>query len=1182
MNDTEALFRKAVDCHIHGRLTDAVALYGDVIRSNPHVAAAHCNLAIVLQSLNRPDDALMSYERAIELQPGNADTHYNKAVALTQLGRFEDAVRSYDDALKLKPDHMPAHNNKGSALKSLNRLSEALACFDEAIGLQPAYPEAHYNRANVLRDLGRLEEALHGLDMTIELKPDYAEAYTSKATMLRQLGRGDDALQCANTAIALAPQLAEAYWARGNLLQDAGRLHQALEDYEQAIALNPAVARAHHSKGNVLQRLNRPQEAVRCFECAIALNPLSAEAHYDRANALKDLGQWLEAVRAFDRAIAIRLDYADAYNDKGNVLQRLDRPLGAIESYERAIALRPDYAQAYSNRGNVLKDLGRLDEALESFETAIELEPGLAEVYNNRGNVLKLLKRFDEAFESFDRATALKANFADAYLNKATCTLLTGNCGEGWPLYEWRKTVAEATEYRSFPQPGWAGTQSLEGKALYVYAEQGLGDAIQFCRYALLARAKGARVILAVQQRMKRLVESLGQGIEVVALTTPLPAFDYHAALMSMPLAFGTTHDRCPAPVPYLRAEPERVEMWKRRIGPEGFKIGICWQGNKRARIDVGRSFPLRLFEAIGEVPSVRLISLQKYDGVEQLSDLPSAMRVETLGDEFDAGPDAFLDTAAVMECLDLVIASDTAIVHLAGALGRPVWVALKHVPDWRWLLDRTDSPWYPTMQLFRQPERDDWPSVFAAMRAQLSEELAANKTPPEDDAMLLAKADKHRDQGRFADALRLYDGIIRVNANLTAAHFNRANTLQSLERFAEAVRGYDQAIVLEPDNALAHYNRAAALRRLDRLDEALQNYNRAIALEPEFAEAHNNRGNTLKDLKRMQEAVQSYERAIALNPGSASAHWNKGICKLLAGDFETGWPLFEWRKANFKPAVARKHSQPLWSGAESLNGKTLFVYAEHGLGDTIQFSRYAVLAREQGAKVIFAVQDPLIRLLKGLSPEIEVQGLTRAPRTLDHHIALLSMPLAFGTNERNCPAEVPYLRAEADLVARWRQRLDGNEFKIGICWQGNKRADIDIGRSFSLRHLEGLAKLPNVRLISLQKYDGVAQLRGLPSGMSVDVLERLDAGSSAFIDTAAVMECLDLVITSDTAIAHLAGALGRPAWVALKYVPDWRWLLDRADSPWYPTLKLFRQAKPGDWPSVFSAMQAELAGQIG
>ena len=1113
MSDIEALFRKAVDSHIRGQLADAVALYGDVIRLNPHVAAAHCNLAIVLQSLNRPDDALRSYDRAIELQPGMADTHYNKAVALTQLGRFEEAVCSYDEAIRLKPDLMQAHNNKGSVLKSLNRPLEALACFDWAIGLQPGYPETHYNRANVLKDFGRLEEALLGLDRTIELKPDYAEA--------------------------------------------------------------------HHSKGNVLQWLNRSQDALHCYERAIALNSMSAEAHYDRANALRDLGRWLEAVRAFDRAIAIRPDHADAYNNKGNVLQRLERLQGAIENYERAIALRPDFAQAHSNCGNVLKDLGRLDEALQCFEKAIGLNSELAEAYNNRGNVLKLLKRFDEALDSFDRAIALKANYADAYLNKATCMLLAGNCDEGWPLYEWRKKVAEATEYRDFPQPGWRGTQSLDGKTLYVCAEQGLGDAIQFCRYALLARAEGARVVLAVQERMKRLVGGLGQGIEVVTLTTPRPAFDYHAALMSMPLAFRTTLESCPATVPYLRAEPERVAMWKRRLGGEGFKVGICWQGNKRARIDIGRSFPLRLFESIGRIPNVRLISLQKNDGVEQLADIPPGMRVETLGDEFDAGPDAFLDTAAVMECLDLVIASDTAIVHLAGALGRRVWVALKHMPDWRWLLDRTDSPWYPTMKLFRQPERDDWSSVFAAMQAQLAEELGACTTPPENDAALLAKADKHQDQGRFADALTLYDTIIRSNANMTAAHFNRANTLQSLERFADAVCSYDRAIALEPDNALAHYNRAAALRRLNRLHEALQNYDRAIALKPEFAEAHNNRGNTLKDLKRVQEAVESYERAIALKPNSASAYWNKGICKLLTGDFRTGWPLFEWRKANFTPAVTRNYSRPPWSGAERLDGKILFIEAEHGLGDTIQFSRYAVLARQRGAKVIFAVQDPLVRLLRSLDPEIAVQGLTKVPRTPDHHIALLSMPLAFGTNEGNCPTKVPYLSAERDRIARWRQKLDGSEFKIGVCWQGNKRADIDIGRSFSLSHLEGLAKRPNVRLISLQKYDGIEQLRGLPSGMRVDVLDGLDAGPSAFIDTAAVMECLDLVITSDTAVAHLAGALGRPVWVALKYVPDWRWLLDRTDSPWYPTMRLFRQPDPGNWSAVFAAMERQLAERM-
>jgi hypothetical protein len=274
---------------------------------------------------------------------------------------------------------------------------------------------------------------------------------------------------------------------------------------------------------------------------------------------------------------------------------------------------------------------------------------------------------------------------------------------------------------RSYPQPAWTGKESLDGKILFIYPEQGLGDTIQFCRYAELAEARGAKVILSVQDPLVRLMRQLGPTIGIVGQDAAPPDFDYHVALMSLPWAFRTDWNTFPARIPYLRAEPERVGKWRRIIGNGGFKVGICWQGNRRGQVDAGRSFPVRQFECLAGLPGVRLISLQKNDGAGQLLDLPAGMTVETLGDDFDSGGDAFVDTAAAMENLDLVITSDTAIAHLAGALGRPTWIALKHVGDWRWFLDRSDSPWYPTVRLFRQSQRGDWAGVFSEIERQLA-----------------------------------------------------------------------------------------------------------------------------------------------------------------------------------------------------------------------------------------------------------------------------------------------------------------------------------------------------------------------------------------------------------------------------------------------------------------------------
>jgi hypothetical protein len=267
--------------------------------------------------------------------------------------------------------------------------------------------------------------------------------------------------------------------------------------------------------------------------------------------------------------------------------------------------------------------------------------------------------------------------------------------------------------------PMWRGEAGLAGKTLFVYADQALGDTVQFCRYAKLAAERGARVVLAVQPRLCELLRGLSPQIRVIAQAEEAGSYDYQCALASLPLAFATTLADVPAAVPYLSADPRRAARWRERIGEAGFKIGIAWQGS-RNRIDVGRSVPLEFFVPLAGLPGVRLISLQKGEALEQLRGSQS-FPLELLGDDFDAGPQAFLDSAAVMSQLDLLITCDTALAHLAGALGRPIWVALKHVPDWRWLLDREDSPWYPSMRLFRQSRRGDWEGVFAAIHAELA-----------------------------------------------------------------------------------------------------------------------------------------------------------------------------------------------------------------------------------------------------------------------------------------------------------------------------------------------------------------------------------------------------------------------------------------------------------------------------
>ncbi|HEY4076071.1 MAG TPA: tetratricopeptide repeat-containing glycosyltransferase family protein [Rhizomicrobium sp.] len=512
----------------------------------------------------------------------------------------------------------------------------------------------------------------------------------------------------------------------GMLRAQQGHTDEALALLGAALQANSQSATILSNRGEVLVVAGRLEEAVAHFDAAITLEPANAAVRNLRGNALQRLG-WLEqALESHAAALAIAPQFAQAFSDRGSVLYDLGQFAEALNSYDAALAIQPDFAQALSNRGQTLLRLGRLDEALNSFDQALQHAPHDASTLTNRGVVLREQMRLPEALDSFSRAMAVDPNYANAFYNAAAVRLLTDDFAEGWPLYEWRKQLPVPVDADRDPRPVWTGAEDLSGKTLFLHSGQGLGDTIQFFRYAMLARARRARVILSAQDSLRRILEQAGHDIEIVGAHTVPEDFDYQASLLSLPLAFGTTLETVPANVPYLKADAARAATWRDRIGEQGFRIGICWQGRPGTLVDIGRSIPLRQFQALAPIRGVRLISLQKGVGREQLADLAAGVTIETLPSDFDAGPDAFLDSAALMQSLDLVITSDTAVAHLAGALGRPVWVALQYVPEWRWLLNREDSPWYPSMSLVRQTKAGDWDGVFSQMESRLRKALVA------------------------------------------------------------------------------------------------------------------------------------------------------------------------------------------------------------------------------------------------------------------------------------------------------------------------------------------------------------------------------------------------------------------------------------------------------------------------
>jgi tetratricopeptide (TPR) repeat protein len=554
--------------------------------------------------------------------------------------------------------------------------------------------------------------------------------YCARGIALRDCGRLPEALASFERALALAPECAEAHTGRGIVLRQLQRPREALRSFDRALELCPKAAQLHNNRGNVLRVLMQPTDALESFERAIALAPHFAMAHNNRGLTLQGLGRYEEALACYRAALELQPGYADVHNNLGVLHYERGAPEQALAEWLRALELQPAMDGARGNISNALRDLERPEEALAQSRQALR-ENGPSPVnYTNHGNALFDLGRFAEALESYDRAIECDPRYGLACFNKSLCLLLHGDLHRGLRLYEWRKRLPF---YPAVKPAGreWLGTEDITGKALYVYADQALGDTLQFCRYAKIASAHGARVVLGVQPQLRGLLAGLDPAVRVVPHGETAERCDFSCALMSLPLAFATRSYEIPAAVPYLFAEPQRAALWRRRIGAGGFKVGIVWQGG-RSRVDVGRSIPLQQFASLTTIPGVRLISLQKGAALDELRSGSMSGAIEIPGDDFDDGPQAFLDSAALISHLDLIITCDTALAHLAGALNRPTWVALKSVPDWRWGLKREDCPWYPSVRLFRQSRRGDWYTVFDAIKTELISRLSAATALPQ------------------------------------------------------------------------------------------------------------------------------------------------------------------------------------------------------------------------------------------------------------------------------------------------------------------------------------------------------------------------------------------------------------------------------------------------------------------
>jgi tetratricopeptide (TPR) repeat protein len=597
------------------------------------------------------------------------------AVNHHEAGRLAQAESLYREILKQDPRQADALHLLGVLCGQTKRETDGIKLIKQAIALRPGVAAYHNNLGNVLLQIGNRAAAISAFRTAVGLDPSHARAWNNLGNALREDGQTDAAIEAYTRSLQLAPRIAEVHSNLGIALRAQGRLDEAIASHRRAIALAPQSSEAHNNLGVALRDQNRTREALAAHQKAVELRPDSLSALSNLGAALRRLGETEEAVDVLNRALALDPPYADAHNNMGSALIDRGDFADAAECCRRAMALRPGYADAHANLAIALAYMGRVEEAMPEARRAVDLMP----------------------------------HDPLAHWNLSMLLLLVGDFELGWREHEWRWKCPSMLKRRRFVEPRWDG-QSLDGQTVLLFAEQGFGDILQFIRYAPLVAGCGGRVVVECQPELARLFQTLPGIDQIVCPGDALPKFELQCPLMSLPFAM-RKKDFNPPAVPYLSAPDRETDGLKWQINADSFNIGVVWAGDPAHQNDRSRSIALAQLAPLAKVSGITIHSLQKGPAAAEAMNPPAGIDiVDHARDLTD-----FARTASLVQHLDLIISVDTAVAHLAGAMGKPVFVLLPFMPDWRWMLHRPDSAWYCTLRLFRQPCMRDWNSAIEA-----------------------------------------------------------------------------------------------------------------------------------------------------------------------------------------------------------------------------------------------------------------------------------------------------------------------------------------------------------------------------------------------------------------------------------------------------------------------------------
>jgi Tfp pilus assembly protein PilF len=669
-------------------------------------------LALGHYDAGRSLEALAGLRRTITARPDFPEAYFKLGNVLADLGRLGEAEAAYRDAVRLKPDFHQVHNNLGNLLRFNGLLDEAEAAFRDAIASQPDFAEAHSNLGILLVESGTTEAAEAAFRQALNSNPACVDALYNLALLLEGGARQTEAEAAYRQVLRLNRDFAEARKALGVLLAKTGRQQEAQTHFRDALRLYPDDVEARISLAQALAESGQASEAEAVYHQALAIQPDHGDVHVRLANLLAGAGRPDEAESAYRQALASKPGDADVLNNLGNLLQESGRLGEAEVAYRQVLTGNPSDTSALNNLGSLLRRAHRISEAEAVYRKALDIDAGKVLTLNNLGALWMVTGRFQQAEAVYRQSLEIEPSQDLLRFNLAHLRLLQGDFAEGWESFEYRWQTDMKDQFRGFSEPRWDG-KAFVGKTLLVQHEQGFGDSIQFARYLSQLAAMGGRLLVECPAVLLRLFRaSLPADVQLVKYhEEALPAFDLYCPMLSLPLHFQTRLETIPAELPYLKPPPEAVASSPLLRAQPGapLLVGLVWAGNPKHNNDHNRSLTLSGLEPLFAVPGITWVILQierRPDGFERLA----AERgwLDPMG-----GVKDFADTAALIAQLDLVIGVDTSVIHLAGALAKPVWLLLPLKPDWRWLLEREDSPWYPGMRLFRQRAYNDWPELI-------------------------------------------------------------------------------------------------------------------------------------------------------------------------------------------------------------------------------------------------------------------------------------------------------------------------------------------------------------------------------------------------------------------------------------------------------------------------------------